>query len=72
MMLTYWFCPNCGVTLSKAGDADAFKGIAIVQAGSLDDGKAFEGAEPQAELWVSRRAGWVPKLEGKGQMAEFQ
>ena len=71
MTLTYSFCGNCGCTISKVGDLDAFKGIVIVQAGSLDDIHGIENADPQAELYVSRRVPWLPALDGKGQMAEF-
>jgi hypothetical protein len=71
MTLTYSFCGNCGCTVSKVADAEAFKGIVLIQAGSLDDVKGIEGAEPGAELYVSRRVGWLNELEGKGQMWEF-
>lgn len=72
MTLTYSFCANCGCTISKIGDADAFKGVVIVQAGSLDDDSGIEGAEPQAELYVSRRVPWLSAMDSKGQMSEFQ
>jgi hypothetical protein len=71
MILTYSFCGNCGCTISKIGDAEAFKGIVIVQAGSLDGDVGVSVAEPQAELWVSRRVPWLSAMEGKGQMKEF-
>jgi hypothetical protein len=71
MTLTYSFCGKCGCTVSKVGDAEAFKGVVIVQAGSLDDISGIEGSEPGAELYVSRRVPWLPALQGKGQMWEF-
>jgi hypothetical protein len=71
MTLTYSFCGTCGCTVSKVGDAEAFKDIVIVQAGSLDEVSAFDGMAPQAELWTSRRAAWLPAMDGKGQMKEF-
>ena len=71
MMLTYSFCATCGCTISKIGDAEDFKGIVIVQAGSLDDDAVFKATDPQAELWVSRRVPWLSAMEGRAQMAEF-
>ena len=71
MILTYSFCGNCGVTVSKIGDAEAFKGIVIVQAGTLDDTSGIDGAAPQAELWTSRRVPWLSAMNGAGQMKEF-
>ncbi len=71
MTLTYSFCGNCGCTVFKTGDAEAFRGMTIVQAGSLDDLAGVEQAEPGAELYVSRRVSWLPALAGKGQMQEF-
>ena len=71
MKLTYSFCGYCGTTVSKAGDAEAFKDIVLVQAGTLDDIKEIEAADPEAELYVSRRVPWLPALNGKGQMWEF-
>lgn len=71
MTLTYSFCGNCGCTVSKVGDAEAFHGMTVVQAGSLDDIQGLEEANPGAELYVSRRVSWLPALHGKGQMQEF-
>ena len=71
MTLTYSFCGKCGCNISKVGDAEAFKGLVIVQAGSLDDIAGVEEANPTAELYVSRRVSWLPALEGRGQMQEF-
>ena len=56
--------------MSKAGDAEAFKGVIIVQVGSLDDNSGTKG-EPGAELYVSKRLPWLKALEGKGEMKEF-
>lgn len=71
MTLTYQFCGDCGCTLSKTGDAEAFKGIQIVQVGSLDDTGAVNAFEPAAELYVKERAEWLPELKGKAQAKEF-
>jgi hypothetical protein len=71
MTLTYSFCVNCGNTVTKTGDADAFRGVTLIVAGSLDDDSGVENAEPGIEFYVSRRASWLPALAGKAQMKEF-
>ncbi|KAL6241560.1 hypothetical protein RBB50_011583 [Rhinocladiella similis] len=71
MTLTYSFCENCGCNLFKVGSGDAFKGVILVQAGSLDDPEEVQKAEPEAELYVSKRVEWLPSLAGKGQVLEF-
>jgi hypothetical protein len=71
MILTYSFCEVCGVTVSKVADAEAFKGVILVQAGSLDDEGGLGEADPGVELYVSRRVSWLSALEAKGQMWEF-
>lgn len=71
MTLTYSFCGNCGCNLFKLGSGDAFKGVVLIQAGSLDDPEEVERAEPQAELYVSKRVKWLPTLAGKDQVLEF-
>jgi hypothetical protein len=78
MALTWHFCPDCGTRLYKEGDAPAFEGIAIVQAGTIDvDGEKERVSgvgvmEPDAELWTTKRVGWLRGLEGKAQMKEFE
>lgn len=71
MTLTYSFCPNCGNVVSKVGSAEAFKGVTLILVGSLDDDSALEIGEPGVEFYVSKRASWIPALQGKGQMQEF-
>jgi hypothetical protein len=71
MTLTYSFCDHCGCVISKIGDAEAFKGVVLIVAGSLDDKYNIDDAEPGVEFYVSKRASWLPALEGKGQMKEF-
>lgn len=71
MTLTYSFCENCGCVISKVADAEAFRGVTLVLAGSLDDEFGVEVAEPGVEFYVSKRASWLPELAGKGQMKEF-
>lgn len=71
MLLSYRFCARCGCLLTKTADAEAFKGVVLVVAGSLDDENGIASAEPGAEFYVSRRAPWLPALDGKMQAAEF-
>ncbi|ETI27067.1 hypothetical protein G647_09749 [Cladophialophora carrionii CBS 160.54] len=71
MILKYSFCENCGCVISKVGDGEAFQGVTLILAGSLDDESGVEGAEPAVEFYVSKRATWLPALAGKGQMQEF-
>jgi hypothetical protein len=71
MTLTYSFCENCGCVISKGADGEAFHGVTLILAGSLDDESGVEDAEPGVEFYVSKRASWLPALAGKGQMQEF-
>ena len=71
MQLTVSFCGNCGTALYKEADADAFKGVVIVQAGTLDDLNGLESAQPEDELYVKYRASWVPTVATAKQNEEF-
>jgi hypothetical protein len=71
MKMAFSFCGDCGVNISKTGDHDAFKGLVIVQAGTLDDASGIKQAAPAAELYVKDRVSWVPELVGAGQIQEF-
>jgi hypothetical protein len=71
MRMTFSFCGDCGVNISKTGDHDAFKGLVIVQAGTLDDVTGIVKAAPAAELYVKDRVSWVPEFVGVGQIQEF-
>jgi hypothetical protein len=71
MTLAYSFCDHCGCVTNKAGDAEAFRGVVLILAGSLDDKYGVNDAEPGVEFYVSKRASWLPALAGKGQMHEF-
>lgn len=71
----HW-CENCGTKIYKEGDAEAFKGIAILQAGTLDGeekegGMRLEDVKVGAELWVKNRVGWLGERVGTGQCQEF-
>ena len=71
MNLKYFFCANCGCTISKVADGDGFQNVVLVQAGSLNDEPGIEAANPEVEFYISKRAKWLSALEGKGQMQEF-
>ena len=71
MELELFFCGDCGSALCKNAHAEAFKGLKIVFAGTLDDGEALEMAKPAGELWVKYRASWLDEIKGAGQMQGF-
>lgn len=70
MVITITFCPECGTTLFKEGDAAAFADMVILQAGTVDD-VALDSMGPQAELWVQHRPEWMPKVADTVQKQEF-
>ncbi|KAK5710431.1 hypothetical protein LTR17_018879 [Elasticomyces elasticus] len=70
MKMEFSFCGDCGANISKTGDHDAFKGMVIVQAGSLDEKQEQELPAPVAELYVKQRVSWLPAL-GVGQIQEL-
>ncbi|KAH8752351.1 Mss4-like protein [Hyaloscypha sp. PMI_1271] len=74
MTLTLHFCENCGTKIYKDMDGEAFKGFAIVQAGTLDAGEGgmeIGDVKLGAELWVKNRVPWLGSMEGAGQLQEF-
>jgi hypothetical protein len=78
MRLTIYFCENCETKIYKEGSADAFKGIAIVQAGTLDAGigerverMGIEDVRIGKELYVMDRVGWLQGRDGTGQTRKF-
>lgn len=70
MVITVTFCPECGTTIFKEADAEAFEDVVVVQTGTMDGG-GLDEMGPQAELWVKHRAEWMPKLAGTVQKEEF-
>lgn len=72
MTLTIYFCENCGSTLYKEGDSDNFKGLVIIQAGTLDGMEMkLEDVKLGAELYIKHRVGWVGERKGVTQCQEF-
>lgn len=70
MTLIVYFCPTCGSTIYKEATADAFKGLKLVQAGTLHD-KTLLNSGVGAELYVSERATWLAKVDGVAEMTTF-
>ncbi len=63
------FCGDCGTTVSKIVDGfEKFKGLVVVEAGTLDEGQGFEQMNVAAELYVSTRAPWLKEIEGAKQV----
>ena len=70
MILTIFFCPDCGSPLWKEATAELFKGFKVVQAGTLTESeKLNDGVD--AELYTTTRAPWLVALSGADQRAEF-
>ncbi|CAI7656770.1 unnamed protein product [Penicillium pancosmium] len=71
MKLTLHFCGDCGGTIYKTADNEAFAGMAVVQVGTIDHPNLLQEAKPAVELFTKYRAPWIPKLDGAVQKAEF-
>ncbi|GKZ50083.1 hypothetical protein AbraIFM66951_002930 [Aspergillus brasiliensis] len=70
MTLTVFFCPNCGSTLWKEATGENFKGLKVVQAGTLADAsKLNEGVD--VEFYTSTRAPWLMPQKDVAQRTEF-
>ncbi|KAH8812354.1 Mss4-like protein, partial [Xylogone sp. PMI_703] len=66
MTLTVFFCPKCGTTVWKEATGDVFKGLKLVQAGTLDD-KTLLNDEVKLEFYTTERVPWLHALEGATQ-----
>jgi hypothetical protein len=64
-------CPDCGCATGKVADADAYRGLYILFAGTLDDQDGLATAAPDAELWVKYRPEWLPEIKGAQQCQTF-
>lgn len=71
MNITLHFCGHCGGTIYKTADSENFAGMAIIQAGTLDNPNLLKVTNPAMELYTKYRASWLPPLEGAIQNAEF-
>ncbi|KAI9773867.1 MAG: hypothetical protein M1840_006093 [Geoglossum simile] len=66
---TISFCPDCGTTVSKTVDGlEKFKGLLIVEAGTLNDGEGFGSLKVDMELYTTQRAAWVSEIAGANQV----
>jgi hypothetical protein len=63
------FCDNCGSWIGKELPNGRFKGLFLIAAGTLDAG--LDGVKPDAEIWTTHRAAWLPELAGIAQAKEF-
>ncbi|KAK9495379.1 Mss4-like protein [Lipomyces doorenjongii] len=72
MLLSIHFCPNCATTIYKTADAEKFKGLVILQAGTLDNGLAIGMEKPNAEFWTKYRTSWLKEVNGLKQFNEFE
>lgn len=70
MKVDYRFCPDCGTTLIKEGEADMLKPFYLVQAGTIDGNNIKK--KPDTELWTSRKLEWIEPIEGVEQMVQFK
>lgn len=70
MTLTIFFCPDCGNTLWKEATAEQFKGVKLVQAGTLNDAKNLD-TTIDAELYAPERASFLTAIENAAQKKDF-
>ncbi|KAJ9130359.1 hypothetical protein NKR23_g12239 [Pleurostoma richardsiae] len=66
----YRFCPDCGTTLIKESEAEMFKSVYMVQAGTIDSHDLIK-EKPTVELWTCHRAEWIQPTPEVEQKAEF-
>ncbi|MEL6576725.1 MAG: GFA family protein [Pseudomonadota bacterium] len=53
------FCSRCGSSI--AGRGNAYEGLTLLKAGTLDDPEAVK---PSVHIWGSEKLSWVPVEEG--------
>ena len=59
------FCPDCGTTLFRHGEAfGGINGMRVIKAGILDDVNIINDTKPGAELFTPGRVKWVAALDG--------
>ncbi|KAI9038461.1 GFA family protein [Aspergillus affinis] len=70
MVLTIFFCPDCGTTLWKEATAKQLQGLKLVQAGTLTEPASLdEGVD--AEFYTSTRVPWILPLGEVEQRGQF-
>jgi hypothetical protein len=60
--VTYYFCPDCGVTLW--GVLEVAPGAIIIKIGLTDDPEWSQKNVPTVELYTKSRLSWIDPLEG--------
>lgn len=65
--MTVSFCSNCGSALCKEADAEEFRGLAIVFAGTVDNADALLEQPPNMELWTKYRLPYVEPIKAAKQ-----
>ncbi|KAI8712532.1 CENP-V/GFA domain-containing protein [Fusarium sp. LHS14.1] len=70
MIIKLFFCSDCGTTMWKEASAPQFKGVKIVQAGTLTDPTNFTG-KIDVELYAPERASWLVALQGAEQKEQL-
>lgn len=70
MILTVFFCPDCGSTLWKEATTEQLKGFKLVQAGTLTESEKLDDGV-DAEFYTSTRVPWLAALSGVDQRTEF-
>ncbi|GKT61827.1 DUF636 domain protein [Colletotrichum tofieldiae] len=68
--VTSHFCSDCGVTLWR--DGPATKGLMYFKAGTLDELKDQNLANPVAEIFTSQRLFWLKAVSGAAQKDEME
>ncbi|KAJ5552818.1 hypothetical protein N7494_002196 [Penicillium frequentans] len=70
MVLTIFFCPECGNTLWKEATGEGMQGMKLIQAGTLQDTSKLND-EIDAEFYVGRRVSWLVPLRDVAQKEQF-
>ncbi|EXM14016.1 CENP-V/GFA domain [Fusarium oxysporum f. sp. vasinfectum] len=71
MTLIMFFCPDCGTTLWMEATAPQFKGLKLIQAGTLTNAKKLND-KVDAEFYVLERASWLVPIENAAQSKDFE
>ncbi|RHZ65534.1 GFA family protein [Aspergillus thermomutatus] len=70
MVLSVFFCPDCGNTLWKEASGSGFKGFKRVQAGTLSESSKLN-EKIDMEFYAAARATWLVRLPDAAQKEQF-
>jgi hypothetical protein len=70
MIVTVFFCSECGNTLWKEATGEGMKGMKLIQAGTLQDTSKLND-DIDAELYVGTRVSWLAPLSDVAQKEQF-